>query len=186
MSFSSHCVFSLISSFHTFRLPFLVDIIAAEAMAHMGLRRDIERKIEKKREELETKREGQRMLELGIREDNAYIQALLETLKMLPKESGGSQRTLRAGSEVAKARDAIKKAGKPLYIGEILKAIGRPNDKKNRLSLSGSIAHYVRDREIFSRTAPNTYGLIEFESQGSDDGPGEENDHSSVNGAAVS
>jgi hypothetical protein len=151
-------------------------------MAHMGLRRDIEKKIEKKREE-------QRALELTIREGNAYIQALVETLKMLPKESGATERALRAGSEVAKARDAIKRAGKPLHIGEILKAMGKPNEKKNRLSLSGSIAHYVRRGEIFTRTAPNTYGLIESEPQGAEDetnGSDEEPGHASMNGTVGS
>jgi hypothetical protein len=147
----------------------------------MGLRRDIEKKIEKKREEM-------RALELALREGGSYIQALVDTLKMLPKEQAtGTEHTLRAGSEIAKARDAIKKAGKPLYIGEILKAIGRPNDKKNRLSLSGSIAHYVRRGDIFSRTAPNTYGLNEFETQENDDesSADENSDHLNRNGAAM-
>lgn len=155
----------------------------------MGLRADIEKKIAKKREE---QRSLERRLELSIREANAYIQALVETLKMLPKDTGGTERTLRAGSEIAKARDAIKRAGEPMHIGEILRAIGKPNDKKHRLSLSGSIAHYVRRGEIFDRAAPNTYGLLEFEppgDEGDDDSTNaadEENDHASANGGAGS
>jgi hypothetical protein len=50
-----------------------------------------------------------------------------------------------------------------MQINEILRAIGRTADKKNRLSLSGSLAHYVRAEEIFTRPAPNTFGLIELE-----------------------
>jgi hypothetical protein len=147
---------------------------------NMGLRQDIEKKIERKREEM-------RNHELAIREGASYVQALQETLKMLPRESApsGNQQNLRPGSEIAKAREAIKKAGKPLHIGDLLKAIGRTNDKKSRLSLSGSIAHYVRNGQIFTRPAPNTYGLVELENHDmSEDIPEDESDtHVGENGA---
>lgn len=146
----------------------------------MGLRNELERKIEKKRQEIKE-------LEFKIREAQAYISAHQETLKMLSREGSGllAERNLRVGSSIAKARDAIKKAGKPLHIADLLKALGRPNDKKNRLSLSGSLAHYVRKGEIFSRPAPNTFGLTEFEhiSGDSDDDSGE--DSESINGNAA-
>ena len=122
----------------------------------MNLRRDIEKKIERKQVEI-------RDWEMRVREANSYIQALQETLKMLPREAAAPSRTLRPGTSVAKAYEAIKKARKPLQINEILRAIGRAADKKNRLSLSGSLAHYVRAEELFTRPAPNTFGLIELE-----------------------
>lgn len=82
---------------------------------------------------------------------------------MLPKDGDvrGAD-ALRAGSELAKARDAIRSAGKPLHISEILAAIGKENTKKNRVSLGGSLAGYVRKGAIFSKSAPNTFGLIEL------------------------
>jgi hypothetical protein len=70
---------------------------------------------------------------------------------------------LRAGSEVARAREAILKAAKPLHVDEILKALGKPVNHNNKASLSGSIATYVRKHMVFSRPAPNTFGLIELE-----------------------
>lgn len=132
----------------------------------MALREDIERKIERKQADI-------RSWEISIREAQAYIQALQDTLKMLPRERSGEQanRTLRSGSSVAKARDAIAKAGEPLYIADILRALGRPDNKKNRLSLSGSLGHYVRKGEIFTRTDQNTFGLVEFEEAPNDEEP---------------
>ena len=123
----------------------------------MGLREEFQKRIEKKQIEIQD-------LELKIKEANAYLQALLDTQKLLPKDtiSGGSVQSLRPGTAVAKARDAIKKAGNPLHISEILKALGKPQDKQNKVSLSGSLAGYVRKGEVFTRPSPNTFGLIEF------------------------
>jgi len=64
---------------------------------------------------------------------------------------------------LSQARDAIRKAGKPLHITQILVAIGRANTKQTRLALSGSLATYVRRDEIFTRPEPNTFGLLEFD-----------------------
>ena len=41
--------------------------------------------------------------------------------------------------------------------------MGKPVDKKNRLSVIGSLSSYARKNEIFVRTAPNTFGLLEME-----------------------
>ena len=135
-------------------------------MTMTGLRATIGKKIENKQREINSLRQQKREIDTKIREGEAYISAHQETLKMLAREDSTSgERNLRVGSSMAKACDAIKKAGKPLHVDEILKALGRPNDKKNRTSLSGSLAHYVRKSEIFTRTAPNTFGLTEFENQ---------------------
>lgn len=81
-------------------------------------------------------------------------------------------RELRYGTAVAKARDLIKSAGHPLHITDILKGLGKPVDTKSKLSLSGSLAGYVREGQIFNRPAPNTFGLIEFPiSNGSEEIP---------------
>jgi hypothetical protein len=57
----------------------------------------------------------------------------------------------------------LRKAGKPLHITDILKGIGKTTSKKDRVSLSGSLGWYVRRNEIFTRPAPNTFGLKEME-----------------------
>ncbi|HEY4742646.1 MAG TPA: hypothetical protein VIH76_18765 [Candidatus Acidoferrales bacterium] len=123
----------------------------------MSLRNEILKRIERKEAEV-------REHEYAIREGKAYLQGLQETLKLIPKDDtfGTQEVTLRHGSNIAKAHEALKAAGKPLHITEILKAIGQPIDKKHRLALGGSIAAYARKDAIFTKTAPNTFGLIEF------------------------
>jgi TolA-binding protein len=122
----------------------------------MKIRDELQKRIEKKQLEI-------RELEKQLAAANAYIEAMQDSLKLLPKDSAGGkvgpEQTLRPGSTVAKAREAILKAGKPLHITEILKAIDRPVDKNNRVSLSGSLSGYVKRGEIFTRPAPNTFGL---------------------------
>lgn len=86
---------------------------------------------------------------------------------MLPRD--GDTRgadALRSGSDMAKTRDAIRAAGKSLHIAEILAAIGKENTKKNRVSLAGSLAGYVRKGVIFNKSAPNTFGLVELADEG--------------------
>jgi hypothetical protein len=129
----------------------------------MDLRNELLKRIEKKQAEI-------REYEDRIREATAYVQGLQDTLKLIPKddEFGNQEISLRHGSNVGKARDALKAAGKPLHITDILKAIGQPIDKKHRLALGGSIASYARKGAIFTKTAPNTFGLSEFESKTDD------------------
>jgi|SRR5271170_1148033 hypothetical protein len=126
----------------------------------MSLRSELLKRVEKKQVEI-------REHEDRIREATAYIQGLQDTLKLIPKEEEFEMQdvTLRHGSNVGKAREALRAAGKPLHITEILKAIGQPIDKKHRLALGGSIASYARRASIFTKAAPNTFGLIEFESK---------------------
>lgn len=130
----------------------------------MGAREDVERRITKKQQEITE-------LELQLRDARSYLQALQDALKLIPHDLLGqstSSATLRAGSALSKTRDVIQKAGKPMHITDILKAIGKPVDKKNRVSLASGLAAYVRRNEIFTRPAPNTYGLVEAE--GTDNG----------------
>lgn len=123
----------------------------------MGIREEFQKRIDRKQQEI-------RDLETKIREANAYLQALLDSMKWLPREenSNGNQ-LLRPGTTLAKAQEAIQKSGRPMHVADILKAIGKPTDKKNRVSLGGSLSGYVRRKEIFTRPAPNTFGLIEME-----------------------
>src|SRR6266851_6954391 len=125
----------------------------------MGVRHDFERRISKKQQEIAD-------LELQIRDAKSYLQALQDSLKLIPREgnnNGSSESDLRPGSALSKAKDAIKKAGKPLHINDLLIAIGKPVDKKSRVSLAGSLSNYARKGEIFTKTAPNTFGLKEFD-----------------------
>jgi hypothetical protein len=123
----------------------------------MGIRENLQKLIVRKLEEVTA-------LELQIRETKAYVQGLQDSMKLLPRDgnNGLAEHTLREGSALAKTRDALKAAGAPLAIAEILKAVGKPPDKKHRISLAGTLSGYARDGKVFTKTAPNTFGLIEF------------------------
>jgi hypothetical protein len=135
----------------------------------MGIRQDFERRIAKKQQEIDA-------LELQIRDAKSYLQALQDSLKFFPRDGNGDSTAaagadLRPGSALSKAREAIRKSGKPLYINELLAALGKSQDKKNRVSLAGSLSNYARKHEIFTKTAPNTFGLQEFAPRADEDLP---------------
>jgi len=135
----------------------------------MNIRKELERKIERKKEEIAS-------LEKTLGEARAYLQALEDTRKMLPKDPDLNEEVvLRPGTELAKVRGVLQQEGQPLHVEELLKRIGKSPEKKHKISLSGSLAAYVRDHKIFTRPAPNTFGLVEFESAdgSSEDGPPE-------------
>lgn len=86
------------------------------------------------------------------------IAALRDVLKVDEAE----EPKLKAGSSVAKARETILARGEPVRLDDILISIGKDASQGNRASLASSLAAYVRRNEIFCRTAPNTFGLIEL------------------------
>lgn len=126
----------------------------------MGARQKIESLIEKKRQESAE-------LQSQIDKNEIYIQGLLDSLRFLPKEQESTEPKaeshLRAGSDVYKAREFLKAAGRPMYIMDILKGIGKEANKSNRVSVSGTISWWVRKGQIFTRPSPNTFGLVEFD-----------------------
>jgi hypothetical protein len=124
----------------------------------MSERRKIEDRIRKKETEIQE-------LEEKIHETRIYIQALQDVLKVFPKAlsaTASPSSELRHGSSVAKAREAILRQGVPLHINQLLQGIGKDVTRDSRISLAGSLAAYVRKGEIFTRPAPNTFGLIEL------------------------
>lgn len=120
--------------------------------------RRIESLIRKKEAEIQ-------LLESQLSAARAYLQALQDVSKVLPrKQPVGTEAAsaLRPGSMVAQAREAILRHGSAMHISQILLAIGKKTTRKDRASLSGSISAYVRRGEIFTRPAPNQFGLVEF------------------------
>ena len=128
----------------------------------MEVRESLERRIESKRKEVTE-------LELKIREQLAYIRALEDTLRLLNGDDDDSEsvRAIRADSDVGKSREALKKAANPLHISDLVRAIGKSDDKRNRTSLAGTLASYARRNHVFTRPGPNTFGLIELSAAGS-------------------
>jgi hypothetical protein len=122
----------------------------------MDIKREIEKKIERKRGDIAA-------LQTQLAEANAYLEALEDMRKILPRDAESeSEITLRSGSDLSKVREILKKHGKPMHVEELLGKLGRPLEKNAKTSLSGSLASYVRDHKIFTRPAPNTFGLVEF------------------------
>src|ERR1017187_10354721 len=106
----------------------------------MGLRDNFQKLIDKKQQEI-------RNLEIQMREASAYIQALQDSMKLLPRDAevgSNSEHSLREGSTLAKTRDLLRHSGIPLPISEILKLLGKPQDKKHRISLAGTLSGYAR------------------------------------------
>ncbi len=123
----------------------------------MSERQKIEETLRKKELEIQS-------LEEKIKVAKVYVRALRDVLKALDKgdDSEEAESILRQGSAVAQARDAILEKEMPVHIGELLSAIGKPQTREARSSLASSLAAYVRRGEIFIRTAPNTFGLMEL------------------------
>jgi len=135
----------------------------------MRLKQDIERKIRSKEAEIAQYEAELSELQRQIEMARAYIQGLKDILPKVAKQTKGPQGThdneLRPGSAADKARKAIKRIGQPLHIGQLVVLMGKENTKKNRLSLAGTLARCVREKIVFTRPAPNTFGLLEFEEQ---------------------
>lgn len=126
----------------------------------MGIRENFQKLIERKQAEI-------RELEMRIREAHSYLQALQDSAKLLPKDAdnklvASSGTGLRPGTALAKVRDIIKESGAPMHVNDILVSLGSPVDVKHRVSLVGTLGSYSRKGKVFTRTAPNTFGLIEL------------------------
>ena len=122
----------------------------------MDAREKLDKRIQEKREEVW-------QLKLKIRDAEVFIEALREALHLLPKETPGDLPiTLRPGTNVDRVRLALIAKGDSMHITELLKVLGKPDDNERRAALSGSISAYVRKNHIFTRPAPNTFGLIDF------------------------
>ncbi len=102
-------------------------------------------------------------MERQLGEAKAYLNGLLDSLKLLPVEGGSPAQELRSGSELAKTRDILRKEGKSLHVDEILRRLGKEVNRNSKGGLGGSLGSYVRKGLIFTKTGPNIFGLVEFE-----------------------
>jgi len=108
-------------------------------------------------------------IKITITGAKARKSAFEETLKILPKNGAdGAQRELRPNTELAKVRDVLLKAAKPLTLDEIIIGIGKSSDdkrddKSRKISLRGSLRGYAKDGKFFTiEEAADTFGLMEF------------------------
>lgn len=136
-----------------------------------GLRRKLKDKMRRKRREVQQLEEDVQKLTIKIAEAHAYIQALEDTLQQVPgkEDTKDNVRSMRPGSLAYNALMALRREGQALHITALLEAIGKEASKKNRHSLTSSLGLYVRDGEVFTRPAPNTFGLREWGQAEKDD-----------------
>jgi hypothetical protein len=126
----------------------------------MGLREDFLRRIEKKRAEVDAQR-------TALRLEERYLEAMLDAYKLLPRsgeDSNGSSRPsgLRMKSNTGKAYEALKRLGRPVHIKDLIETMGLKVNRTTTQGLASSLRAYVNKGEIFTKPAPNTYGLVEF------------------------
>lgn len=131
----------------------------------MGFKEDLARRIDRKRAEIID-------LESQANTARTYLQALEDMYKLAARETLSASistseavRTtplFRDGSMTGRAYAAIKQAGRPLHVNQLLPAIGRSVNRQERSAISGTLAAYVRKGDVFTRPAPNTFGLVEF------------------------
>lgn len=128
----------------------------------MGARENIQKVVDQKQAE-------NREFEMRIRENNAYVQALQYSMRFLPKDSGSApsvdsdnETSLRPGTILARVQELIKKHGAPMHVNAILLGLGKTTDVKSRVSLVGTLGSYSRKGKVFTRSAPNTFSLLEF------------------------
>lgn len=133
----------------------------------MSLRTDFLRRIQKKQTEIA---EMEREFAAKVQGEKRYLQAMYDALKLLPKDGAeadsGRPAMLRKGSGTAKAYDALKRYGKPMHVTGIAEAIGKKATRQNTQGLASSMRAYVLKGEIFTKPAPNTYGLVEWGADG--------------------
>jgi len=122
-------------------------------------RQRIEDRLRKKEAEIAT-------LEEKLKAAKVYAAAFRDVLKLMggadEAEEEPSETKLRPGSAVAQTREIILARGEPVHLDDILAAIGKEATRDTKASLAGSLAAYVRKDEIFTRPAPNTFGLVEL------------------------
>ncbi|EBW9044121.1 hypothetical protein BZR70_24085, partial [Salmonella enterica subsp. enterica serovar Enteritidis] len=125
----------------------------------MSERKKIEDRLRKKEQEILS-------LEEKIKASKIYVNALRDILKMLESDDVNdryeSESSLRVGSAVDQARHVILGKSQPVHIDDLLIALGKDPTREAKASLTSSLAAYVRRGEIFTRSAPNTFGLVEL------------------------
>jgi len=131
----------------------------------MALRDELVRRISRKQQEVAALEQQQAGLAQQITIGKAYVQALEEALRMADRDAIApipTDKGLRRGSGPAKARKALRNIRQPLHITRLLTEMGLPVNRKTRSALSSALAAYARRGEVFTRPAPNTFGLVEF------------------------
>jgi len=130
----------------------------------MNLERTLKAKIRKYTDKIQSLESDRAEIEKRLIETRAYLQALEDTMKHVSRGEPGSGDTarVRLGGVVDKTIKTLTAANAPMHVGKILEALGNESTSQTRKALSAQLNTYVRSTRIFKRTAPNTFGLIEW------------------------
>lgn len=108
-----------------------------------------------------------------LKEELAVLQRAKTIIKAkTPMESGEvamgkGRNSIKPDSDPGRAWAALREAGGPLHVFEILKAIEKKTGKAPiRSSLVSALARYSKQKRIFYRAKPNTFGLLEWKTEG--------------------
>ena len=130
----------------------------------MNALKKLEAQKKRKLQKIQTLKKDRGELDVRIREEESYIQALNDMMKHLPKPEidKNPAASLRPGSEVARAYEVLSQKGEPMHVMEILTALGRDETRETRQAMTSQLGNYVRQVRIFYRAGPNIFGLIEW------------------------
>ncbi len=130
----------------------------------MDIRRKLEREIEKQQLRLAE-------LRTQIVAGEAYLQAQMDMLKFFPRAEEGGNVSMRSRGDPAKVRSILEEEGAPMHLKDILARMEREDTKDSRAALAGTLGWYVRKNDVFTRPAPNTFGLKSFATVQADEPP---------------
>jgi hypothetical protein len=121
-------------------------------------------------------------IEAELRDARAILSGRVETVvvpEQQPKSRHGFTRGKRAkpiqeGSSVWWARQLLQQAGHELVVDELLAQINDLSPTKvQKPTLVSNLSRYVKHGDTFTRPAPSTYGLIEWDQSGDEVPSGE-------------
>ena len=118
--------------------------------------------LQRKRDELRKARQRADRLEDALR----HYEEIYNVMNGAPSpDSSGVARhgPVRTGSQAERVIQVLGDTGRPLHIDEIMARLGVEATVSAKNSLAGVLSRYVRQEQIFSRPAPGTFGLREWE-----------------------
>lgn len=122
----------------------------------------IDRELAKKAKKIEDIKGQIAELTRKLREEEIAYGAQLDIVKLLNRPASVSrQKGLRPNTDLAKIHQFLMNLNNPVHISEIAKFLGKEDTSAVRASLAGSLGSYAREKRIFSKISPNTFGLIE-------------------------
>ena len=129
------------------------------------MRNELEKRIRKQQTELESIDRDIAELETRKRTCKAILNELDSLLRVAPKNGDNAQaieRQLRVDTDPFRAQETLRRFRMPMHIKELLDCMGGDAGRNRRSSLASQLGAYARKGEIFVKTAPNVFGLIDY------------------------